>query len=317
VDIPDLNDVRTFVAIGQEGTLTAAARELNLPTSTVSRALTRLEKHLDVLLVQRSPRGLVMTDFGKEYMQICKRALRTLWDGSELLESHRERPSGLIKIACPITMARLIFAPLLKEFLGRYPDLRVEIEPYASGWDQEPREDVDVFFKVRAPRDSIRRVRPYPGTKRGLFASPDYIAACGNPVTPDELVAHTCIGSGTWKLSRGSKVAAPNIVFKIVLSDPGVHLDLALSGLGIVILPLYMAKRPDTRNRLMPILPLWSPEPITLCALFSGPARLTPKVQVLLDFLGEYVGTDRDPRLHSVRAKGLFTDPKLEATSGP
>jgi DNA-binding transcriptional LysR family regulator len=67
VEIPDLNDVRTFVAIGQEGTLTAAARQLNLPTSTVSRALTRLEKYLDVLLAQRSPRGLVMTDFGKEY----------------------------------------------------------------------------------------------------------------------------------------------------------------------------------------------------------------------------------------------------------
>jgi DNA-binding transcriptional LysR family regulator len=116
---------------------------------------------------------------------------------------------------------------------------------------------------------------------------------------------------------RGSKIAAPNISFKVVVSDPVVHLDLALSGLGIVILPLYMAKRPDMRNRLMPILPLWSPEPITLCALFFGPARLTPKVQVLLDFLGEYVGTDQDPRLHSVPAKGLFTDPKLDATSGP
>jgi len=162
VKILDLNDVRTFVAIGQEGTLTAAARELNLPTSTVSRALSRLEKNLDVLLVQRSPRGLVMTDFGKEYLQTCKRALRTLRDGSELLERRRERPSGLIKVACPITMARSIFAPLLKEFLDRYPDLRVEIEPYASGWDQEPREDVDVFFKVRAPRDSIRRVRLIP-----------------------------------------------------------------------------------------------------------------------------------------------------------
>ena len=93
MEIPDLNDVRTFVVIGQEATLTAAAKELNLPTSTVSRALTRLEKHLDVLLVQRSPRGLVLTDFGKEYIQICRRALRTLKDGSELLESRRERPS--------------------------------------------------------------------------------------------------------------------------------------------------------------------------------------------------------------------------------
>ncbi len=317
MEIPDLNDVRTFVAIGQEGTLTAAARALSLPTSTVSRALTRIEKHLDVLLVQRSPRGLVMTDFGKEYLQTCRRALRTLKDGSELLDRHRERPSGLIKIACPVTMARSIFAPLLKEFLERYPDLRVEIEPYASGWDQEPREDVDVFFKVRAPKDSIRRVRPYPGTKRGLFASPDYIAARGNAATPDDLVSHTCIGSGIWKLSRGSKVAAPNIVFKVVASDPGVHRDLALCGFGIAILPLWMAKSADLRNRLVPVLPLWSPEPITLCALFSGAARLTPKVQVLLDFLGEYIGTDRDPRLQRVPATGLFTDPKLEATSGP
>ncbi|NYF80633.1 LysR family transcriptional regulator [Granulicella arctica] len=317
MEMPDLNDVRTFVAIGQEGTLTAAARELKLPTSTVSRALTRLEKHLGVLLAQRSPRGLVMTDFGKEYLQSCRRALRTLREGSELVERHRERPSGLIKVACPITMARSIFGPLLKEFLDRYPDLRVELEPYTAGWDHEPREDVDVFFKVRAPRDSIRRVRPYSGTKRGLFASPGYIALHGAPATPDELVSHTCIGSGTWKLSRGSKTTAPNIVFKVVVTDPVVHLDLALSGLGIVTLPLYMAKRADMRNRLIPVLPHWNPEPITLCALFSGQARLTPKVHVLLDFLGEYIGTDRDPRLQRVPAKGLFTDPKLEATSGP
>jgi DNA-binding transcriptional LysR family regulator len=214
-------------------------------------------------------------------------------------------------------MARSILAPLLKEFLTRYPDLRVEIEPYSSGWDQEPREDVDVFFKVRAPRDSARRVRPYPGTKRGLFASQDYISARGTPVSPDELVTHTCIGSGTWKLSRGTKVATPNILFRVVVSDPVVHQELALDGLGIAILPLYVAKGPAVRDRLIQMLPLWTPEPITLCALFSGPARLSPKVQVLLEFLAEYIGTDRDPRLHGVPAKGLFTDPTLEATSGP
>ncbi len=143
-----------------------------LPTSTVSRSLTRLERALNVILMQRGPRGLALTDIGKEYLQTCRRPLRTLKDGAELLEGRRKRPSGLIKVACPVTMARNIFAPLLKEFLERYPELRVEIEPYATGWDQEPRDDVDVFFKLRAPRDSLRRVRPYPGTVRGLFASP-------------------------------------------------------------------------------------------------------------------------------------------------
>src|SRR5476651_2252600 len=107
----DLNDVRTFVAVAQAGTLTAAAKELQLPTSTVSRSLTRLEQHLGVLLVQRSPRGLVLTDSGKEYLQSCRRALRALKDGSELLEGRRSSPSGLIKVVCPVTVARDVLAP--------------------------------------------------------------------------------------------------------------------------------------------------------------------------------------------------------------
>jgi DNA-binding transcriptional LysR family regulator len=107
----DLNDIRTFVAVAQARTLTAAAKEMRLPTSTVSRALTRLEKHVGVLLVQRSPRGVSMTDSGKEYLQSCRRALRTLKDGGELLERRRTSPTGLIKVACPHTMARDVFAP--------------------------------------------------------------------------------------------------------------------------------------------------------------------------------------------------------------
>jgi LysR family transcriptional activator of dmlA len=311
----DLNDIRTFVAVAQARTLTAAAKEMRLPTSTVSRALTRLEKHVGVLLVQRSPRGVSMTDSGKEYLQSCRRALRTLKDGGELLERRRTSPTGLIKVACPHTMARDVFAPLLKEFLGRYPDLRIQIEPFAPGWDQEPREDVDVFFKLRAPKDSLHRVRPYPGTVRGLFASPAYIQASGSPETPDDLTAHTCIGSVAWKLRRGKKVATPNILFRVVSGDPRVGLKLAISGFGISILPLWMAKRPDVRRNLIPVLPQWTPEPITLCALFSGPSRLTPKVQVLLDFLDEYIGTDRDPRLREDLAKGYFTDRRLASSS--
>jgi LysR family transcriptional regulator, transcriptional activator for dmlA len=313
----DLNDVRTYVAVAQAGTLTAAAKELQLPTSTVSRALTRLETHLGVLLVLRSSRGLVVTDSGKDYLQSCRRALQTLRQGRDLLEDRRSSPSGLIKVVCPVTMARDCLAPLLKEFLGRYPDLRIEIEPYAANFDQEPREDADVFFKLRAPKDSLRRVRPYPGTARGLFASPGYIQASGRPTSPDNLTTHSCIGSQPWQLSRGERIVTPNILFRVVSNDPTVALKLAISGVGVTILPLWMAKGPDVRNALTPVLPQWSPEPITLCALFSGPSRLTPKVRALLDFLDEYLGTDRDPRLDGAVLKGCFTDRRRAPTSGP
>jgi DNA-binding transcriptional LysR family regulator len=317
MNLLDLNDVRTFAAAAEAGTLSGAAKELHVPASTVSRSLTRLEKHLGVLLVRRSPRGLVLTDSGKEYLQTCRRALRTLKDGGELIENQRLHPSGLIKVACPLTMARDLLAPLLKEFLRRFPDLRVEIEPYASGWDQEPREDVDVFFKLRAPKDSLRRVRPYPGTARGIFASPSYVQAFGSPGKPEDLATHSCIGSGVWKLSRGKSIVAPNIPFCVVTSDPHIHLILAIQGIGICILPLWMAKWPEVRNKLVPILPHWKPEPITLCALFSGQSRLTPKVQALLDFLEEYIGTDKDPRLRQRWTKEYFTSLSIPPTSGP
>src|ERR1022692_2922458 len=107
----DLNDVRTFVSVAQAGTLTAAAKEMACPASTVSRALTRLEKHLAVLLVHRSPRGLVLTDSGKEYLQSCRRALQTLKHGSQLIEGRRSKPSGLIKVACPVTNKSTRFNP--------------------------------------------------------------------------------------------------------------------------------------------------------------------------------------------------------------
>jgi len=318
MDVPDLNDIRIFTVVGQQGTLTSAAGKLRLPTSTVSRALTRLEKSLDVLLIRRSSRGLILTDFGKEYLQVCRRALRTLHEGSQTLAVRRERPIGLIKVACPVTMAHLIFAPLLTELIERYPELRVEIESYIPGADQEPREDIDIFFKVKAPGDSMRRVRAYPAAKRGLFASKQYIKRFGLPSRPEELLAHTCIGSGAWRLSRGTTTAAPNIQFQVVTNDPTVLLKLVLRHSGIALLPLYMGKWPETGENLVQVLPHWSTQPLTLCALFSGQSRLTPKVQVLLDFLGEYIGTARDPRLHGANPKGLFTDfrPRTSSSKG-
>jgi DNA-binding transcriptional LysR family regulator len=130
----DLNGVRTFVAIARAGTPTAAAKEVQLPTSTVSRALTRLEKHLGVLLVQRSPRGLSMADSGKEYLQSCRRALRTLKDGGELAFARAQ--AGSLRWLVPSQWHREVFAPLLNESLGRHPDLRIQIESFAPGWDQ-------------------------------------------------------------------------------------------------------------------------------------------------------------------------------------
>lgn len=303
----DLNDIRSFVAAAEAGTLSGAAEALHMPTSTVSRSLTRLERHIGLLLVRRSPRGLTLTEAGSEYLLSCKSALNTLLDGGELLAKHRANPGGIIRVACPITMARDLLAPLLSEFVSTFPDLRVDIEPYSSGWDQEPKEEIDVFFKVRAPKDSSRRVRCYPGTVRGLFASKHYVDVYGAPAGPAELSTHRCIGTGVWDLRRGRKVVSLDLAFQVVTSDPAVHRRLTSDGVGIAVLPLWMARCPSLKPALVPILPSWRPTPITLCALYRGHSGLIPKIKIFLDFLDHYIGTDRDPRLQGSKAKDCFT----------
>jgi DNA-binding transcriptional LysR family regulator len=213
-------------------------------------------------------------------------------------------------------MARHVIAPLLSKFTQAYPELRVELEGYSSGWDQEPKEDVDVFFKIRAPRDSSRKVRCYPGTARGLFATRSYLNAAGTPHDPVELGSHRCIGWDVWKLTKGKKVAVPNIQFQVMTGDPSVGLQLALDGTGVTILPLWMALDPAVAKRLVPVLAMWRPTSITLCALYSVSSRLTPKVKVFLDFIDKYLGTDQDPRLRGTKAKECFTSPELPVLSG-
>ena len=307
----NLDDIGIFVAAAEAGTFSAAAARLHVPASTISRSLTRLEKNLDLLLVRRSQRGLALTDAGKEYLFSCKRALRTLREGRELVDKHRASPSGVLRVACPVTMARDAIAPLLGKFIKTFPDLTVELETYSSAFDQEPKEDIDVFFKVRAPRDSSRRIRSYPGVVRGLFASRRYVQSTGMPAEPADLTSHRCIGSGRWVLSKGAKTVTPDVAPRIVTDDPVVHRQLVLDDGGIAILPLYMALDPAIAKRLVPILPEWQAKPVVPCALYSDSSRLTPKVKVFLDFMQKYLGTDLDPRLRGgARARDCFTDLK-------
>jgi hypothetical protein len=106
----------------------------------------------------------------------------------------------------------------------------------------------------------------------------------------------------------------------VISSDPTVALKLAISGFGIAILPLWMPKKTDVRNALMPILPQWTPEPITLCALFSSPSRLTPKVKFCWTFsttTSELIGTPRSNRCRGcLAAQKLSLDLNNDTTIG-
>ncbi len=293
-----------------EGTLSAAGRELRLPTSTVARATTRLEKHLEVLLLRRSPKGVSLTDAGTGFLVSCNQALRTIRIGSDTLQERRVNPRGLIRVCSPIVLANGVLVKILPEFLQTYPDIRVAIETYTDDFEREPRENVDIFFKIVPPRDSIRRMRKFPRTLRGLFASKEYVQRAGKPACPEELLAHACIGAETWNLTNDTaEVAEVAPAFRVTTFDPVAMCDLVSKGLGIAVLPLYMARQPGIGQRLVPILPTWHPRPAIISALYFGPAALAQKIKVFLDFVGEILGTERDPRVERAPLRDCSEDP--------
>jgi LysR family transcriptional regulator, transcriptional activator for dmlA len=302
-----------FVAAAEAGTLSGAAKELGVPVSTVSRSLTRLEQSLQMLLINRGSKGLVLTDAGIEYLDSCRRALRALSEGNEQLDRHRLNPTGVIRIACPGTMIRHLLTPILGKLVNAFPNLKIDLQDYIPTHVPLPRLDVDIIFMVSPPNDSSRMIRSYPCAKRGLFASEEYLRECGHPKSPLELVNHRCIGINRWELTNDQTTMIPPVVFHVTTGDPVVSRQLATDGVGIVVLPLWMAKAPGLRDVLIQVLPGWAPSPIPLVALYCSPNALNPKIKKVLDFLNEYIGTDKDPRLEQTTASECFISSRSQA----
>jgi DNA-binding transcriptional LysR family regulator len=293
----DLNDIRRFITVARAGSLTSAAKDLRLPVSSVARSMTRLEGHLGLLLMHRGPRGLTLTEEGKLYLDSCRKTLRRLTVTEESLHQEHSHPRGLIRIMAPTTTAHTVLVPILPEFLRCYPDVRVKLLLYASDWDQDLREDIDVLFKIGPSKSSSRRIRRYPDVRTALFASKTYLAQAGTPRNPEELRRHSCIGSMPWALTKGrsKQTIAPS--FRVMAEDPLIFREMLLNNVGIARLPCHLAFAKSVETKLVRVLPDWEGAPISHSAIFIGPSHLTPRIQVFLDFVQRYFGTDLDPRL--------------------
>ena len=166
-----LNDVFMFVTAVEAGTLSAAAKELGVPASTVSRSLTRLERGLEILLINRSSKGFILTDAGTDYLRSCRHALRALKDGTEQLDRHRRNPRGMIRLICPGTMIRHLLTPIMGKLVNALPDMRIDLQDYTPRHVPLPRVEMDIIFTVTPPNDSSRMIRAFPCSIRGLFAT--------------------------------------------------------------------------------------------------------------------------------------------------
>ncbi len=287
----DLNELSIFAAIVDENSFTRAADALEISKAAVSKAISRLEARLGARLFERSTRRLRLTEAGETYLRYSRRALEEADEAEAAITKLNEKPRGTLRVVMPVTLAQGSVAPQLARFLRRYPELRLEIS--LGGGQIDPiAQHVDVVFQTAKPTaDSQLIQKRMLKVQMGIYASPDYLTSAPPLRSPQDLLQHSCLTltamrEGTkWNLQKSGKLQEIRIRGRLAIGDPVIHLRLCLDGVGIAILPNWLAEDHTRKQRIVRVLPDWTPSPIELYVLYPTRLSMTPKLKAFLEFI--------------------------------
>jgi DNA-binding transcriptional LysR family regulator len=285
--MPNLEDLETFVAVADTGGVSPAARRLGLPKSIVSRRLGRLEAELGAQLLTRNTRGAALTEAGATFREHAARAVAEIDAARESVSPNGEL-RGLIRVAVPMSLGITKLAPTLAQFAARHPLLQVHVA-YGDRFVDLIGEGFDLAVRIGYLQDSVLIARRVGDVRGTLVASPEYVQKHGAPQTLEELQSHPALMQGTesWRFRDGEKIVVfhPQGRFK---SDNGFALvSAALAGLGVIVLPHFLADTHVASGKLVALLPQ-HPIPEAGLYIVRPPGDHPPrKVRVLTDFLLE------------------------------
>jgi len=295
--ILQLDDMALFSRIVELGTLSAAARERNVPVSQVTRALARLEAACGARLLHRSTHGLSLTDEGDAVLAYGKRMLVSAAELQGELSGKVSGPSGWVRISVSPVLAEAVIAPSLNTLYRRHPQLHVDIAADDRMVDMA-REGIDIALRTGTTHTDTVVARQIGGLKRALFASPAYVAEFGLPASPDELERHRLIGNSgnpalnRWTLSAGKRRHELLVKGHTRTDNTAVMLSLVLHGVGIARLAELVARPMVQRGQLVPVLPERFEMPdAPLYAVMLQERHRLPKVRACIDHLAEWVRT--------------------------
>jgi DNA-binding transcriptional LysR family regulator len=286
-----LTQLQLFLRLADAGTLSAAARQLQLTPAAASASLKRLEASLKVRLVERSTRSLRLTPEGELLREHAQRALSSLDEALSLLGAQRERLDGEIHLAAPSDLGRELLSPMLDGFLQRHPGLRLALHLSDSMHDLR-RERVDVAVRYGTLRDSGLVARHLHTTTRVLVAAPAYLAAHGTPQHPGDLEQHNCLVLNlggrphlAWPFTKGTQTVQVKVQGNRRADDGALVRQWALQGLGLAYKARLDVLADLQAGRLVALLPQWTREAFALHAILPDNRHVPLRVRRLVDEL--------------------------------
>ncbi|NVK40136.1 MAG: LysR family transcriptional regulator [Oceanospirillaceae bacterium] len=302
----DYHDLFLFIRVVDKGSYVAAAKELEMPTSTLSRRIQQLEDSLGYKLLYRSARKLSLTEAGTLFYNRCHPLYDDLVDVTANIDGELASPQGNLKITAPVSLANALLNPWFFEFMRLHPGINLELLLVNRNIDLKE-EGVDIAFRIGDITIPDWISRPLFRSRFCLCASPDFLDRHGQPSAPDALGAFPLIASrrsATWIFTDAAgEQHRVDLQPRLKYDELRAAADAAEAGIGIANLPHYVVGDALDTGRLVALLPDFRPESRDVQMLYPHRKYLPAKVRLFISFIMDKLEAERE-RLNTDRSSG-------------
>ncbi len=285
-----LEEMQTFASIVDSGSITAAAEQMGITISAVSRTLARLETKLATTLLNRTTRRIKLSEEGATFLAKARQILKLTEEAEELLLTHKNVPSGKLRIDAATPFILHVINPLIPEFNRLYPQIELEISNY-EGYIDLLEKKVDIAFRIGKLKDSTLHASLIGYSKLRILASPNYLSQYGEPKNIHELQQHKLLGFTTpeslnhWPLYDKENKSV-HIKPTIAASSGEILCSLALKGMGIVCLSDFMTEESRFSGALQQVLTdITYDEKQAINAVYYRNQAVSTRISCFIDFI--------------------------------
>ncbi|MGQ4878579.1 LysR substrate-binding domain-containing protein [Billgrantia sp. LNSP4103-1] len=292
--LQDLNDALIFAKVVEQGSFIAAAKQLHLSKTTVSRRVQTLEQRLGARLLNRTTRRLSLTEAGSIYFDYCNRIAHDLGEAEKAVHQLEESPRGWLRVTAPFTMCTEFTSVLIRDFRQLHPQVRIELVLSNERLDLVANQ-IDVALRVGALPDSSLVARPLARFRSFVYASEAYLARYGEPRAPSDLASHPVLAKAmdqrgqryVWQLYNSASQEAVEVEVDpvAIANDPFALRGMLEDGQGIMLANEFVVCLGAEATRPRRILEGWEGPEIELNAVFPGGSLISPKVRTFVDFV--------------------------------
>lgn len=289
-----LKAMQTFVAIAEQGSLTAAARALESSLPATVRALAALETHLGARLFQRTTRRIALTEEGKRYLESCRQVLDAVDAAEAAMSANAQAPAGLLTVTAPVLFGQMYVAPAVNRFVRAYEKVQVRLLLFDRVVNLLE-EGIDAGVRIGKLEDSSLVAQPVGTVRRMVVASPAYLREAGTPKHPRDLLKANCVrftgSSGPWwTFHEGRRQFSVPVTGNLEFNHVAPAAEACADGMGFGMFISYQVAPYLAEKKLKLVLEAYEPPPRPISIVYPHARLLPARTRVFVDWMKEALG---------------------------